>query len=473
MKNKIKEVNTNPITTDLTQFNWDVVPQPKGTICVRGSICELMPEPLVPLYADYAGNHVSSTMLKLFDLLMGESEVLAFMKFYIINGYGYYQFTMDRHFYWFMLKKMKKVRITLNVHPEWVEKGRLPTIKARLAELKELNLKDIDTKELYEITHELTETICAYYTYCQIYLAQAYKSERLFTKYYDKKIKPKVNIPSHVFMLGDDAAPTLADKALYALAQEIKKDVKTKEIVINNSSDDIRALIESKEFEDHPLCKKFREYLDVHGNMLYDIDFSKQTPHEEPRLIIEALKIYVNGLGEDPIKRQKELLLKRDEAKKKVKEVVSDSVYRKFLIKLKLARFNAPFRENGLANMGICQPFLREVFFEIGMRLKRKGIIKIHEDVFWLKEDELKFFVSGQNLGSLIDEIPKRKALWKKQKATNPPSCLPKNARMFGMKLDEFLPKNLEEHTGDNSYEGNGRSSGKVTGKAIEDKKED
>lgn len=465
-QNKIYLLQARPITTDLTQFSWKVGSQPKGTIFVRGSIVELMPDPLVPLYADYAKEHVPSTIKKLINRIFGDNNVFDSMAFPVLNGYGYYKFSMNRHFYWLLLKNIKKAMVILNIHPAWVEQEELPKIKARLAELQALNLKDLDTKELYEMTHELTETICTYYTYCQIYLAQAYKSEGLFIRYYDKKIKPKVNIPSHVFMLGDNTAPILADKALYALAQEIKEDVQTKEFVMKKSSDEIRALMENKGIEDDAFYKKFKAYLDVHGNMIYDLDFSKLTPHDDPRPIIEALKIYVADLGEDPIKRQKVSLLKREEAEKKVKESVSSSVYKRFDKKLQKARLNAPFRENGLANMGICQPFLRKVFFELGMRLKRKGIIKTHEDVFWLKQEELKCFVDGQDIAPLIDEITKRKTLWKKQKATNPPSLLPKNAKMFGIKVSLFLPKDLEHHDGDNTYEGNGVSSGKVTGKA-------
>jgi rifampicin phosphotransferase len=464
--NKIYLLQARPITTKMSKLSWDVGIHPKGTMFARGSIIEMLPDPLAPLYADYAKPHVVSSLKKLVDELFDNQDLLESMKFFVLNGYGYLQFTLNKSIYWFSLINIRKMLTVFKAHPDWVEKERLPAIKARLAELKKLDLENLETKKLYDISHELTETICVYFTYCQIYLAQAYMSEGIFSRFYKKKIKPKTDIPYHILMLGDDTAPIIADKALYMLAQEIKKDAKTKKFILTKSSDYIREFVENRENKEDSFYKKFNFYLDAHANMIYDLDFSKTTPHNDARPIIKALKLYVEGKGADPIKRQNESLKKRKEAEKKIKELVSSSKYYKFMKKLTTARFSAPFRENGLANMGVCQPFLREVFFELGKRLKSVGVIESYEDIFWFTENELADFKNKKKMLSLVDEVKLRKEKWKEQKRENPPPMLPKGVRILGIKVSSFLPKDLEENVGDNRYEGNGVSSGKITGKA-------
>lgn len=466
--NSLYLLQARPITTAEIPFRWNVGPMPKGTLLARGGIVESMPQPLQPLYADYAQKHVVTTLLNLMERFFGKSasKVVNSLSFPVINGYGYYKMRLTLSFYWTVIIKARSLMALFKEHPNWIEEEKLPEIKDRLAELQRLDLKGLESRELYELSHELTETVCTYYTYCQIYLAQAYTNEGLFIRFYDKKIKPKVAIPSHVFMLGEDMAPIEADKALYRLAERFRSDGQLREFILSRSSERLREFLEKQEGAEHPFTIQFKEYLATHCNMIYDLDFSKATPRDDPRPVIETLKLYMEGRGESPFDRQQKALLVREEAERVVKERVSPALYKRFKKRLKSARLFAPNRENGLANLGICQPFLRKVLFELGRRIAKEEIIEKREDIFWMKEDELKQYLTGHLSFSLKDEVSGRKVLWEKERALTPPTLLPQDARILGIKVGAWLPKMVDEQRADNCYEGNGVSSGRVTGRA-------
>jgi rifampicin phosphotransferase len=460
-------LQSRPITSDGMEIRWAVKDLPKKTILARGSIAEMMPDPLLPLYADYVEKHVPATLHDMMDLLAPSLGVmLDGMYFPTLNGYGYYQFTITAKFFGVMIKNAGKMIKVFKEKPTWIENEKFPEIKSKLESFKQQSLKTMDTIALYEMTHELTNMICRYYTYCQIYFAQAYKSEGLFIRFYDKKIKPKVNIPSHVLMLGGDSAPILADKALYRLCVAINEDESAKAYYTSHISDQIRQRLQIEKDASMPFYSELVAYFKEHANMVYDLDFSKQTPQDDFRPILEALKAYIEGAVISPIERQEKSLKDRALAEKKIKATVSKGQYKKFKKKMDQARELAPYRENGMANMGLCQPFLREVFANIGERLVKNTVLSDKNDIYWLKDSELVAFAKNGTLEISIDDISKRKALWNKQKTVVAPSLLPKNARVLGINISAFIPKELDDHDGGNVYEGNGVSSGKVTGKA-------
>jgi pyruvate,water dikinase len=200
--------------------------------------------------------------------------------------------------------------------------------------------------------------------------------------------------------------------------------------------------------------------------MIYDLDFSKPTPVDHPQPIFEALKIYMTDEALNPFVRQREVLSKREAADGKVRAMVSPSLYKKFKRKLDSARELAPYRENGLANLGLCQPFLRQVLLELGERLRSMNVVKEPGDVFWLHLKEVNDFINGELVGDKFDEVNERKALNKAQGKVNAPFILPKNAKMLGFSVQAWLPKEMDEDPNATVFEGLGVSGGKITGKA-------
>jgi len=459
-------LQVRPITTAPLFFNWDVEDLGRGTMYAHAGIAESMPTPLCPLYADFVAIHVPETIGMLMDRLLGEGNagVMHDTRFITVNGYGYYGMRATLRMMWPFVRRLRLTIRLFDEHPEWVENEELPLIIARLEELKTTKIQYTDSKLLLEMAHTLTKMICKYYTFCQIYLAQAYKSEGLFNQFYDKKIRPETQILSHVFMLGEDSLPILADQALYRLAEWVKEDQSLSQIIINTKA--IESILDDDRLELESFKQRFREHIDQYGHMIYDLDFSIPTPVEQPQPIFEALKIYMSGEAVSPIIRQKEALRNREAAEEKVKTTVSPSLYKKFKRKLENARKFAPYREDGLANLGLCQPYLRAVLIELGKRLQSSKVIKEPEDVFWLELEELNGFIGHEITGSKYAEVENRKALNKVQSKVNAPFILPKNAKMFGFKVDAWLPKEMDEDPNAIRFEGLGVSGGTITGKA-------
>jgi hypothetical protein len=168
-------LQARPITTTKIYFKWDIEDLGRGTMYAHAGIAESMPTPLSPLYADFAEIHVPSTIFKLMERLLGEgkAEGMRDSKFKTINGYGYYGMRVNLRFMWPFIRRVRLLMRLFNEQPVWVENEELPRIKERLEEMQKMDLESADNKKLIEMAHELKEMICEYYTFCQIYLAQA------------------------------------------------------------------------------------------------------------------------------------------------------------------------------------------------------------------------------------------------------------------------------------------------------------
>lgn len=463
---KLYLLQARPITTVMIYFNWDVESLGRGTMYAHAGIAESMPSPLCPLYADFAAIHVPSTLVKLMERLLGEgkAEMMRDTRFITVNGYGYYGMKANLRMLWPFVRRAGLLKKLLSDHPYWVEEEELPKIRRRLLELEKRDLETVDGNELVEMAHELNEMICRYYTYCQIYLAQAYKSEGIFNQFYNRKIKPKTGLSSHVFMVGEDSLPIMADKDLFLLSKWVNEDEVLRRILIQTKH--IEEVFSYGGTETKEFVKRFKDHMDRYGHMIYDLDFSKATPAENPQPVFEALKLYIEDESLDPFKRQEESLFNRMDAEEEVRKAVSESTFKRFKKKLDIARSLAPYRENGLANLGICQPFLRKVLLEIGRRLESLKVIDKKDDVFWLGLEDINAFIDGKDIGNKSEEVEERKEMNRAQARVNPPLILPEHAKMMGFSVDAWLPKEIDDDPDATEFEGIGVGGGCVTGKA-------
>ncbi len=49
----------------------------------------------------------------------------------------------------------------------------------------------------------------------------------------------------------------------------------------------------------------------------------------------------------------------------------------------------AEVREDALADIGLAYPFLRQLLYELGIRLTNRGVIQQPDDIFWLEKQEI------------------------------------------------------------------------------------
>ena len=82
------------------------------------------------------------------------------------------------------------------------------------------------------------------------------------------------------------------------------------------------------------------------------------------------------------------------------------------------------------------------MLLEIGRRLQQAGVINEPNDVFWLHRTEI-----DEGLGSLADQVERRRQLWRGQLRATPPQLLPKGS--WGDMFRRWMPAASEEQTGD------------------------
>jgi pyruvate,water dikinase len=192
------------------------------------------------------------------------------------------------------------------------------------------------------------------------------------------------------------------------------------------------------------------------------LDFAKPTPHDDPTLLIETLKVYLTGRN-NPYERQRAALDLRETAAERISKRL-DPVRRKwFLNLLKAAQDTAHLREDSIADLGLGHAQIRCMLNEFGRRLASNGAIPCADDIYWLEEQELMelagLLESGKPLGCFDEVIASRKAKWEAMRHVIPPTTLPKISWM-----SRFFPSN--EETGD-VIKGFAASAGKVTARAC------
>jgi pyruvate,water dikinase len=88
-----------------------------------------------------------------------------------------------------------------------------------------------------------------------------------------------------------------------------------------------------------------------------------------------------------------------------------------------------PLREDGLADVGLSYPLLRQMLFELGRRFTDAGMIEQPDDIFWLEQEEVESAAAkldrGDPLSSRIYIIPQRKGVWQAANRAAPPVMLP------------------------------------------------
>ena len=104
----------------------------------------------------------------------------------------------------------------------------------------------------------------------------------------------------------------------------------------------------------------------------------------------------------------------------------------------------APLREDGLADVGLSYPTLRQMLREVGGRFVEAGMIAQPDDIFWLEGEEVEraaeMLDRGEALMDLSESVPQRRAAWRAAGSVAPPLALPV-IKVFGVDLAEMKSK--------------------------------
>jgi rifampicin phosphotransferase len=460
---KFAIVQARPITAlPEPPLEWPI-PHPKAVLA-RGSFAEFVPEPVSPLFATLAVPIACTSTRNLMAEIgvTGENSYL----FEVINDYVYVGMTFTPRMAWQMTKASFQL---LGPIMRMAEERAIKAREQFLDVVQMWEARDVSAltpSELLTGVREIFTQTALYYNMAQSgTIPTSMMRETFFSSVYKMLVKRKDDPKPEVFVFGTENHAMRAEKALFDLAVWAKTQTDLLDYLNFASTDEICSALRT----DHkpvPALKefstRFKSYLHEYGYAIYDLDFAKPTPHDDPTPLIETLKVYLTGRN-NPYERQRAALDLRETAAERISKRLDPLRRKWFLNLLKAAQDTAHLREDSIANLGLGHPQIRCMLNEFGRRLASNGAIPRADDIYWLEEQELMelagLLESGKPLGCLDEVIARRKAKWEAMRHIIPPTTLPKISWM-----SRFFPSN--EETGD-VIKGFAASAGKVTARAC------
>ncbi len=480
-----------PPTLAVTPEEYWALSNPKERYA-RSSVIELLPDPLSPLFATLGVPAWNKAMKKLMKL-MGPTEawlaklvepILSGMvsvdMLTTVRGYAYYDIA-------FIFEEPAKMLFaTLGAIPLMLRvfgtaRARWERAHAAYEQIvkhwEATDLSAMPATQLLDGTREITTIAADYYLTIQSgFLPAAYMSEMVFTEFYNRLIKRRDDPAALTFLLGYDSAPIRAEQSLYDLAQWTRGQEGLVDVLSNMSDAQFMNAYRGNASDSLPAAwpefrQRFAAHLAHFGHAIYDLDFAKAVPADDPVALLETFKFFLSGQAPDPQARQAKAAAAREQAVQTMLARLRGLRRSWFQRLVQWAQLFAPLREDGLADVGLGWPILRRMLHEIGSRLVRAGAIEQPDDVFWLTADELHIAVgrldNGQPANDYHARVAERRATWESERKMTPPVALPikKKITWLGMDLQRWLPARSDQAAGD-VIKGIGASPGRVIGPA-------
>jgi phosphohistidine swiveling domain-containing protein len=453
------------------------LPDPEGKYR-RDGILELSPDPLTPLFATIGLDAIDAGTRRLFQMMTGR-DLYPDGAAVTINDYAYLTAPGARET-WAVIKATISpgIRLLREAERRWREEGRAPYLQV-VDRWQSRPLDDLTGAEILTGVREIVDAAVNLYTILQSgFLGNAMVSEILFTRLYDRMIKREEDPPALTYLLGFDSTPILAEKSLYDLAEWCRTHPALAAYVADTPAGQLAAQLEGGqvppgvEAEDwREWQSRFRAHLREYGHTIYDLDFAKPVPADDPAPLLETCKMFLGGQAGSPYARQQALAERREQATQATLQRLKGLRLRLFRKLVTWAQKCAPLREDGIADLGLGYPLLRRMLRELGRRFVRAGVIEQADDIFWLTEAEVEQTAAtlekGEPVSCLAERIPQRKAVWRAEKRLAPPTMLPQHAKIkiAGIDMTGMLPAHAGDQAGD-TIKGTGTSPGRVTGTA-------
>ncbi len=424
---------------------------PKGQyVAMRNNIVELMADPLTPLFGTFGLAAVNAGMKKQIASFFGERDLLPAQVITVVNDYAYYNGSLKPgQMLWILLDSVGIMRRMFTGAVErWTEKAR-PRYISTVEQWQARPWRQLPAAEILEAARQLAEAaIDAYMALVSGVLPAAWISEGLFTAVYNLLIRRRGDPAAQTFLLGFDSAPILADKALFALAEAVRArpglasylgDTTARELAGQLAGNGRPAQLNAQDWRFWR--EGFQGHLGRFGHAIYNLDFSNPVAADDPVPLLETLKMYASGQGTDPNERQQAACQRREQATALLLNRLKNVRLRLFRRFLAPAQRFAPLREDGLADIGLSYPLLRQMLHEVGRRLVRGGMIETPEDIYWLRQGEVQRAAAGleggRTLADLSERVLQRKAAWRAARRVAPPMMLPQ-LKLFGIDLVEL-----------------------------------
>ena len=457
------------------------MPDPKGKY-LRASIIDLMPDPVSPLFATVAFKAYDAGLARAMSDITRSKAVFS-EHFVTINGYVYSDARFSGRELWWMLTRMLPAfpRMLRTGVSYWRENGRAPYVETVRRWEGQL-LTDLPAAGLLDGAREIVRAAMYNLTAQMTWMGACAGSEMLFTRVYDRLAKRAGEPDATTFLMGYDSTPIRAEKSLYDLAAWCRGRDALVAHVLNAPSGQTVAQLESDQVPTdvaaddwQPFRERFRAHVQQFGHIIYDLDFARPLPLDDPTPMLEMVRMYLRGEGANPHERQGSLDAKRVQATEAVLRRVKGLKRWAFTTTLRWAQSLAEVREDGLADIGLGYPVLRQILRELGGRLVNARAIEHPiehpDDVFWLRQEELEQAIAalerGEPLPAMVVHIRERRVFSRAARRVTPPPVLPASMKkVMGVSVEGMVAAGESSHTGD-TIKGAGTSVGQVTAPAC------
>jgi len=479
---QIAIVQARPITalpeySPQPHLEWTTLPDPKGQY-MRASICELMPDPLSPLFDSLGMMAIENgIMVMAKDLFnMPIDSLSGFMQ--TIHGYAYQKVSFTGRQWYLLLTRMvlRFPRLLREGVPYW-QNVAWPRYAEAAARWQDRPLADLSEVAIWNGVQEVMEAFAHHLgSLMASTMGPSAGSEGLFTKVYEKMVRRSGDPSAPTFLMGFDSLPIKAEKALYDLALWCRERDDLADYLADAPVDYVAEKISCGLPPDEvsgdvweAYRSRFQQYLRDHGYSIYDMDFAKPLPIDDLEPILESLKLFITGQGKNPYERQKAYAERRDGAVRAVRARLKGFKRWAFEKTLKWAQSQAPLREDGIVEIGLGYPALRRMLLELGCRFAKAGVFQQAGDIFWLEATEVEEAVTAlESDETPIDHsqpVQERKVLWQARKQLTPPAQLPLGKKYMGLDTEGWLAVGDVNQAG-NTIKGVAASPGQVSGTA-------
>ncbi len=455
-------------------IEWKL-PNPKGQY-MRGSIVDILPDPVSPLFATLAIPAVARVGIKQVLAPLTRSEP-ALPDDYIltINDYAYMGIAYTPRQWWWILTRMIAAfpRIIREAIPLWRDEIR-PRYVATAARWQARPLEALSTAELWAAIQEINDAAMLHLASLLVATTGASAgSEGLFTRVYEKMIRREGDPSATSFLMGYDSTPIRAEKSLYDVAMWCQGQDGLAAYLRETPVEQLTAQLANGQMPVsgwQEFCGRFQAYLQDYGHIIYNLDFARPLPLDNASPMLGTIKMYLEGLGVNPHERQRAAEEKRVQAAEATLKRLKG--LRRWALRktLGMAQTMAAVRESALSDIGLGYPVLREMLRELGRRFVQAGGIAQSEDIFWLEADKVRQAVAalerGDPLSDMAEHVAQRQAAHEAFKRVTPPPMLPPKKKYMGFDMAEWTPAAEESQTG-GALKGIGASAGRVTASAC------
>jgi rifampicin phosphotransferase len=469
-------ITTLPQHESLLPAEW---PLPgKGTFS-RGSVIDLMADPLSPLFATLGRDHYNAGSERMMEWFIGDRRArIVWLE--VINGYAYMSPSLSPGAVLrIVLAIPRMIQIVRRSEARWRNEA-VPRYKETVARWQARPLPDVSAGELLNGAREVYDAAIDHlFTLQSGLLGGSQIAEGLHKGVYDRFIRKSGDPDSVVLIRGYDSVPIQAEKSLYDLGRWLAGQAELADYARRNPAQKLAAELSGPEIPAGVDAAAWREFqtrwhahLERFGSMIYTIDFGQPLPLDEPAPLLETLKLYASGEIQNPYDRQQRLADQREAAVQSILKRLKGLKRRFFAKILRWAQSIAPLREDSIAFIGYGYPQLRRMFKELGRQLMQAGSIEQPEDIFWLTESEVEEAAAAldrdEPLATRQAAIRQRKAEWQAQKRLSPPPILPptKGFSVGKMNMGGLYSKNGDAQAAD-LLKGFAASPGRVTAPAC------